>query len=309
MLVSKDEAGGRHMDWTQRLTEALDYLEDSLEREVDVERAARLANCSHFHFCRMFEVVIGTTPGEYVRRRRLSRAAMDLAVSGDKVIDIALRYGYDSPEAFAKAFKRCFGLTPSEARQPGAALETWPPIRLAVILKGDKSMKYRIVEKPAFRVSGLVLRTTSNDNQNNRAIPAFWQDINGNGKGEAVFRHCGAMGVLGVCYDYQPADNSFAYMAGIETPAAGAAVLPAGCESTTLPAATYAVFESIGPMPHAIQAVWKAAYSDWFPSSGYEHAGTPDFEVYPPFPLGDPRGDPASPQCVSEVWIPIKKKA
>lgn len=297
------------MDWTQRLTQALDYLEDSLEREVDVERAAGLANCSLFHFCRMFEVVIGTTPGEYVRRRRLSRAALDLAASDAKVIDVALRYGYDSPEAFAKAFKRCFGLTPSEARQPGAALETWPPVRLAVILKGEKSMKYRIVEKPAFSVSGLVLRTTSTDNQNLASIPKFWQQISADGRGPQTFAKCGAMGVLGLCYDYDPKDNSFAYMAGIETPATGVEGMPAGAESTTVPAATYAVFTAVGAMPQAIQDAWKAVYAEWFPSSGYEHAGTPDFEVYPPFPMGDARGNPASPECISEVWIPIRKKA
>jgi AraC family transcriptional regulator len=170
-------------------------------------------------------------------------------------------------------------------------------------------MKYRIVEKPAFSVSGLVLRTTSDGGENHRAIPQFWQQSHANGKAAQLFRHCGSFGVLGVCYDYQPQDNSFAYMIAIETPAAGAAGLPAACQTTVIPAATYAVFESRGAMPLAIQAVWKAAYSDWFPSSGYEHAGTPDFEVYPAFPEGDSRGDPDSPDCISEVWIPIKKKA
>jgi AraC family transcriptional regulator len=297
------------MDWTQRLTQALDYLEDNLDRPVDIDTAAGLANCSLFHFCRMFEVVIGVPPGEYVRRRRLSRAALDLAAGGDKVIDVALRWGYDSPEAFAKAFKRCFGITPSEARNAGTTLETWPPVRVAVILKGDQSMKYRIVEKPAFSVSGLSLRTTSTGGENNRAIPAFWDQTHASGQGAKLFRHCGPMGVLGVCHDYQTADNSFAYLIAIETPAGGLAALPSGCVSATLPAATYAVFESKGAMPLAIQAVWKAAYNEWFPSSGYEHAGTPDFEVYPAFPEGDKRGDPASPECISEVWIPIKKKA
>ena len=295
------------MDWTQRLNAALDYLEDSLGREVDMEKAAGLANCSLFHFCRMFEVVIGTSPGEYLRRRRLSRAALDLAASDDKVIDVAMRYGYDSPEAFAKAFKPCFGNTPSEARAAGAGLETWPPARLAVILTGDKSMKYRIVEKPAFMVGGYSLRTTSNEGQNQQAIPKFWQECHGNGKVSKLCGVMGPMGMLGICHDYQAADNSFAYLIAVEAPTDGEGMLPAGTVTATIPAATYAVFESKGPMPHAIQAVWKQAYNDWFPSSGYEHGGTPDFEVYPPF--NDSRGDPASPDCITEVWIPIKKKA
>jgi len=140
------------VDWTQRLNAAVDYLEETWNREPDLERAAALANSSLFHFLRMFEVVSGLSPGEYSRRRRLSRAALDLAAGNEKVIDVALRYGYESPEAFAKAFKRLFGLTPSEAKVPGVTLEVWPPLRLAVVLKGERSMKYRIVEKPAFEV-------------------------------------------------------------------------------------------------------------------------------------------------------------
>jgi len=117
----------------------LNYLEETWDREPDLDRAAGLANCSSFHFMRMFEVVCGMGPSEYSRRRRLSRAAVDLAAGDEKVIEVALRYGYESPEAFAKAFKRLFGLTPSEARVPGVALETWPPLRLAVVLQGGPS--------------------------------------------------------------------------------------------------------------------------------------------------------------------------
>lgn len=161
------------MDWTARLNEALGYMEDNLEKTVEIEEAARLANCSLFHFCRMFEVVFGTGPAEYVRRRRLSRAALDLAASKDKVIDVALRYGWESPESFAKAFRRCFGITPSEARQNDIELETWPPIQLAVILKGDKTMKYRIIEKDTIELAGVSLRTTNTDGENMKVIPEF----------------------------------------------------------------------------------------------------------------------------------------
>lgn len=294
------------MDWTTRLSEAVGYMEDRLDGALDIERAAELANCSLFHFCRMFEVVFGVSPAEYVRRRRLSRAALDLAAGGDRVIDVAYRYGWDSPESFAKSFKRCFGITPSEARGRQVTLETWPPIRLAVILKGDASMKYRIVEKEAFEFVGVSFRTTQADNENMKSIPKFWGTCSEKGIVGALASHAGPLGMVGVCHDYRPSDNSFAYGVVIERPSCATEELPAECEPIRVPAATYAVFESIGPMPDAIQETWRGIYSEWFPASAYEHAGTPDFESYPE--QARPDIDDSSPEYRTEVWIPIKKK-
>lgn len=293
------------MDWTQRLNAALDYLEDTWNSEPDLERAAALANCSPFHFLRMFEVVSGLTPGEYSRRRRLSRAAVDLAAGNEKVIDVALRYGYETPEAFAKAFKRLFGLTPSEAKAPGAVLETWPPLRLAVILKGERAMQYRIVEKPAFEVVGWAHRASTVGGENMNSIPKFWDECHATGRVAQLAKFCGPLGMLGVCAEMDPKGENFTYLVAVEK--APGKAYPEGTAALKLPPATYVVFTAVGAMPHAIQNVWKQAYSEWFPSSGYEHAGTPDFEVYPGFPPGDERGDPSSPKCVSEVWIPLKK--
>ena len=294
------------MDWTQRMTAALEYLENCLETEVDMEKAASLANCSLFHFCRMFEVILGTGPAEYVRRRRLSKAVLELAASGDKVIDIAMRSGYETPEAFAKAFKRYFGITPTEARIPGTNLAVWPPARLAIVLKGDSSMNYRIIEKPAFSVTGKVLRTTNEDGTNLRAIPQFWEKCSADGSVEELAAHKGKTGFLGLCYDYKTEDNSFAYMIGIETPSTGPEVIPQSWESAMVPKATYVVVQGEGKMPDAIQTAWKDLYNDWFPSSGYEHAGTPDFELYPP--VAESKAESDSSTCPFEVWIPIKKK-
>lgn len=293
------------MDWTTRLMQAVEYLEESLETEVIIERAAELANCSLFHFCRMFEVVVGTSPAEYVRRRRLSKAALDLAAGRVRVIDAAMHCGYETPESFARAFKRAFGITPSEARD-GAMLEAWTPLQLSVSLRGDKSMKYRIVEKEAFTLSGVSIRTTQDGGDNITNIPRFWQQSTASGLLGNLSSQCGSMGMLGICYDYDPADNHFSYAIAIEKPADSAEGLPDGCEDIRVPASTYAVFESIGPMPDAIQAVWKKIYSEWFPGTDYEHAGTPDFEVYPLQKSCD--CNPSSPDYRSEVWIPITKK-
>ena len=295
------------MDWTQRLNAALDYLEAVTDREPDLEQAASLANCSLFHFLRMFEVVTGMTAGDYSRRRRLSRAAIDLAAGGDKVIDVALRYGYDSPEAFARAFRRMFGITPSEARSPGTTLETWPPLRLAVVLQGEANMKFRIVEKPSFTVGGWALRTSCHQSENLRAIPQFWNQCLADGRVAKLLPFVESLGHLGLCCEWDRVKDEFTYVIGVDLDP-GKTGLPVGTQEITLPAATYAVFESIGAMPQAIQKVWMRAFNEWFPTSGWEHAGTPDFEVYPRYVSGDPRGDATSPDYYSEVWIPIRQR-
>lgn len=293
------------MDWTQRLNASLDYLEDTWDREPDLEKAASLANCSLFHFLRMFEVVTGMGPSEYSRRRRLSRASVDLAAGSDKVIDVALRYGYETPEAFAKAFKRLFGLTPSEAKVPGTVLKTWPPLRLAVVLQGSQPLRYRIVEAPDLLVTGWTLRTGCEGGRNFREIPQFWNTLASQGRVEALNPWMGTWGHLGVCCDWTPSREEFTYLVGVVS---SAPELPEGTKTVKIPAATYAVFTSVGPMPQAIQDVWLRAFSEWFPTSGFEHTGGIDFEVYPPFPPGDPRWDPDGDQYESEAWVPIRRK-
>jgi AraC family transcriptional regulator len=294
------------VDWNERLHAAIDFLEASLEEDIEMEEAAALANCSLFHFMRMFEVVCGVTPGEYVRRRRLSRAALDLAASDARVIDVAVRYRYDTPESFAKAFKRLFGLTPRDARAPGASLSLYTRLHISVVLHGGSVMHYRIVEKPAFKAAGPVIETSGVEGANLKEIPAFWRTRNADGTVGRLAGHMGPLGLLGVCYDYNPRDSSLKYMIGIEAPPHGLADLPAGAQLVPIPGGTYAVFESVGPMPGAIQQTWKRIYSEWFPASGYEHAGAPELEVYPP--NTGSKGDITSPDYVCEVWIPVRRR-
>lgn len=294
------------MDWTQRLNAAIDYLESNLDRDADLERAAALANCSLFHFLRMFEVVAGITAGKYSRRRRLSRAAVDLAAGGERVLDVALRYGYESPESFARAFRRQFGLSPSEARSPLARLQAWPPLRLAVVLRGGDSLRFRVVDRPAFTVGGWPLRTGCRGSENTVSVPRFWNECLADGRVQGLLPFMDELGHVGLCCEWDRSLDEFTYLIGVDLKAPGAG-LPAGTREIALPAARYAVFECLGAMPHSIHDVWNRAFNEWFPDSGWEHAGSPDFEVYPAFAADDPRGDPASPQCYSEVWIPIKR--
>ena len=249
---------------------------------------------------------MGFTAGEYVRRRRLSLAAMDLASGDDKVIDVALRYGYDSPDAFARAFRKLLGCTPTEARQLSVRLRSYPPITFAVTLKGAHAMNYRIENRPAFSLTGVSLRTTTKDKerQSFKEIPALWERCAKDGTLatlQSLVPPGSSIGIAGVCSEFDMESGEFSYFIAVETPGDRAA-LPAGCRDIPVPAATWGVFESRGPLPEAIQGVTMRIFSEWFPSSGWEHAEGPELEIYSP-------GNPQDPNYLSEVWIPLQKPA
>ncbi len=285
---------------------AVEYLEGSLEGEIESGRAAAEANCSTFHFLRMFEVVTGVTVGEYVRRRRLSRAALELCAGEARVTELALRLGYESPDAFTRAFKREFGVTPSEARKEGVHLRMWPRLSFSVVLKGDAAMEFRIERRGEMVLAGLAFRASTDGGANLREIPAFWEECHRKGHVEALGRAMNrdsTMAIMGVCVnDYDEATRSFTYLVGIERPREARArkALPPGCREIPVAAGTWAVFPSRGPLPGAIQEVWKRIYSEWFPTSGYEHADRPDLEVYP-------TGNTSAADYICEVWLPVRK--
>jgi AraC family transcriptional regulator len=291
------------MDWQGRMNRAIAWIERHLTEDVEWDEAAREAHCSLFHFLRMFEVITGLTAGEYVRRRRLSLAAMELASGDAKVIDVALRYGYDSPDAFAKAFRRMFGCTPTEARQPGTRLRSYPPITFSITLKGAQAMEYRLETKPAFSLTGVSIRTPMGG-ESFREVPALWDRCSADGTCAwlaALVPPGSSIGVAGVCAEFDTAKGEFSYFIAVETPA-DRSTLPAGCRDIPVPAATWGVFESRGPKPEAIQGVTQRIFNEWFPSSGWEHAEGPELEIYS-------RGDVRDPDYYSEVWIPLLKPA
>ena len=287
------------MDWQDRMEQALTYLENNLTGVIDQEQAAREANCSVFHFMRMFEIITGSSPAEYVRRRKLSCAAMELASSKMKIIDIALKYGYESPDAFARAFRREFNCLPSEARKEGVQLHAYPPISFSIALKGDKPMEYRIETSPEFSLTGLSLRCNNKDGSNFIAIPAFWDRVMQGKQWKSLCAKSGkTLGIVGVCYDFDMQTGDFSYAIAIETPAEKND-LPEECEDILIPESTWAKFTSRGPIRPNLQETVKRIFSEWFPSSGREHAGTAEIEYYPPLPNCD------SPDYWCEYWVPV----
>ena len=286
------------MEWLNRMMSALDLIEAKMQEPLDMAELAKAAYSSPHHFQRMFYMVTGMTVAEYIRKRRLTLAAQELAMSGAKVIDVAMKYCYDSPESFSKAFRRLHGISPSEARNSGVQLKAFPRISFHLSLKGDKEMDYRIVQREAFTVIGKSFQTTTRDGENTREIPKFWKDSHADGTVAKIAALGKNQDTLGICYGAQQGGEVFNYAIAVETDRTES---ESEYDFIQIPAATWAVFTSTGPMPDSIQDVWGRIYQEWFPATDYEQAEIPDFELYPP-------GNPWAEDYRSEVWIPVIKK-
>ena len=284
------------MEWLQGLSHAMRYVEENLTGEITLEGAARRAACSAYHFQRMFPYLTGIPFSEYVRRRRMTAAAMDLTAGKEKIVDLAAKYGYESPTAFNRAFQSVHGLPPTAAREKGAALKAFPPITFTLSIKGEEAMEYRIVEKEAFQVVGFRTKEPLTMEDCFEKVPLFWKQTSRDiPRLLPLMDGTEPMGVLGVsAYD---GESFTGYFIAVATKREA----PEGMDEYQVPACTWAVFPCVGPVDTAVQALQKRVISDWLPSSGYEYAQAPDIEVY--FP-----GDQSAPNYRSEVWLPVVKK-
>jgi AraC family transcriptional regulator len=287
------------MEWLSKMKDAIDYMEMNMEEHIDIENIARIACSSTFHFQRMFLMLTGFTVAQYMRNRKLTLAAQELALSSKvKIIDVALKYGYDSPESFAKAFRRAHGITPSAAREPGVNLKAFPRITFHLSLRGDKDMDYRIIQKEAFKVIGKLIKVSTKDEGHHMIISELWNKCNSDGTCEKISAIDKRQSLLGISMEFEDVKEQFSYMVAIEDVNNST---EAGFDMREIPAANWAVFTSVGPMPHAIVNVIKRIYQEWFPSTGFEQANAPVIEVYPP-------GDPSAQDYKCEVWVPVVKK-
>lgn len=285
------------MEWFKRMADAVEYMENHMEDPFDAAEIAKIACSSTFHFQRMFHMITGNTVAEYIRKRKLTLAAQELAATKAKVLDIALKYGYDTPESFSKAFRRVHGISPSAVREPGARLKAHPRISFQLSLKGDKEMDYKIIEKDAFKVVGRGIRVTTRDGENFKRIPKFWEESCQNGFYDRLCSISGGADILGICMN-DFSNEQFTYIIATKKTDD---FNEKDMSETEIPASTWAVFESVGPMPESIQKVWGRIFSEWFPATSFEHADAPELEVYP-------HGDANSDDYRCEVWVPILKK-
>ncbi|MFD6442667.1 effector binding domain-containing protein [Peribacillus sp. NPDC060186] len=287
------------MGWVESIQKAINYMEEHLLDDLTIESISRQANASAFHFQRTFTILTDISVGEYVRRRRLTLAAQEISRTNCKVIDLAYKYGYDTPEAFSKAFRRQHGVSPSEARKYIGKLTFYERLVIQVILKGEIPMKYNILERDSFQLIGIKREFSVVNGENLIEIPKLWDKVNSDGTSDQLgkLNNGKIKGLLGVCVDKRILKQNAAIDYWIATEYEGQ--VPEEYSSLTIPASKWVVFEVHGPMPDAIQEVWKRIFSEWFPTSGYEHAGTPEMEVYTD-------DDASAPDYYCEIWIPVK---
>ncbi len=285
------------MNWTQAIGHAISYIETHITEPITADAIAREVCLSPFYFQKGFRLLCGVTLAEYIRNRRLTLAGRELSTTEETILAVAIKYGYDSPDSFCKAFTRFHGITPSMARKNGAILQSFAPLKLSVSLKGGYSMDYKIVKKDTFSVVG-VRRTFSYENAT-QEVPAFWRSHYASGNGAQIH------GMFGINIDETMSGVSFEYLiADLYNPALA---VPDGCIIKTIPAFTWAIFPCRGPMPQALQDVNHKIFSEWLPALGeYEFAAGYCIEWYDQpenYPLGT-----MDPSYYSEIWIPIAQR-
>ena len=275
--------------WAEGIQSAVEYIEENLTEELDIGDIAAKAYVSPFHFQRIFSVLCGMTVGDYIRCRRLTLAAQELSSSDIKVIDAAVKYGYDSPDSFARAFAKFHGISPSAAKERGASLKAFAPLRIKLTLEGGNFMEYRIVEKASFTVLGV--SRSFNSDTSYQEIPKFWQEHMTSGGNRKI---CGQ---FGICFDSD--GKNFDYLiADIYKPWEE---VPEGCITRVIPEGTWAVFPCRGALPKALQDVNTQIWSEWLPNCrDYKLGGNYDIEMYT-----KPADDPKDNYC--EIWVPVVK--
>ncbi|RAL21366.1 AraC family transcriptional regulator [Thermoflavimicrobium daqui] len=290
------------MDLLKNWNEAINYIEENLTNEIDYKEVARLAVCSEYHFKRMFSFLAGITLSEYIRRRRLTLAAFDLRDSNVKVIDVAMKYGYNSPDSFTRAFQNLHGLTPSEVRNNGQSLKAYPRMTFQLSIKGGAEMNYRLEEKEAFRIVGIKKRVPIIFKGVNPVIASMWESLDHEKIDQLKkLSNVEPIGLLSASTNFSEGrmqeKGELDHYIGVVT----TKECPDNLEQLEVSASTWAVFEVIGSFPDTLQNIWGRIYSEWFPSSNYEQIGGPEI-------LWNEDKDITSPTFKSEIWIPISKK-
>lgn len=291
------------MNWIQGIQRAIDYVEENITEEIDMEEVAKRAYSSPFHFQRVFGILCGFSLGDYIRMRRLSLAGEELSRGNGKIIDIAMKCGYDTPESFSRAFTRFHGIAPSEAKRSGK-VKIFTPLSVKLTLTGGSKMDYRIEKRDAFQVVCKRKRVGKPMSANATPdITAMWQEYGADGTmgrliacipDNPVMR-----GLLGICFSSELDGKQFPYGIGVEY---DGRKIDEDLEVVTIPANTYAVFTSKGKMPDTFIETYHRIVTEFFPqSTQYEYAENVEFEVYSSENISDPNY-----HC--EIWIAVKEK-
>ncbi|WP_371673715.1 AraC family transcriptional regulator [Streptomyces sp. NBC_00289] len=284
----------------ERLNQAMEHIERHLGQSIDVADLARIAATSEYHLRRMFSALAGMPLSEYIRRRRLTVAGAEVLARREPLLEIAVRYGYSSGEAFARAFRVMHGVGPGEARRTGAVLVSQPRLTFRLTVEGSSSMRYRVVDRPDFTVVGLKARVPLVHTGPNQAIIDFVRGIE-----SRTLEHLEKLadqeprGIVAVCDDLDPSraeGTELDYYQGVITSAAA----PEGTTVLSVQAGTWAVFTTSGPVPEAIQYLWRDVFTEWFPSNPYRSRPGPE--------ILRTSLSPDKTEADAELWLPVERE-
>lgn len=278
------------MDLIQRMNTAIEYVEDNLEGVINYQQIAKKALSSEYHFSRLFSALTSINISEYIRRRRLTKAAFDLQHTNLRVLDIAIKYGYSSADSFTRAFYKAHGVNPSLARNKGIKLKAYPKISFQITIKGVTEMLYKIEKLPNQKIIGKSFKVITKDAF--QTIPKLWQQAHENGLVDELIsiglqseKNDGLINLLGVCGKIASiTDEEFNYFIGIRYNGE----VNYDLENLILPANKWAVFSNV-------TEAWQRVYSEWLPYSQYNLANCPCVECY----------YPPNHEIDSELWIPV----
>lgn len=282
--------------WSLRMNQAMEYIEERLTEKIDYEELASLTGHSAVSFQQIFSIIADMSLSEYIRKRRMTLAAFELQNSKVKVIDIALKYGYETPEAFTRVFKEIHGVSPSQAKKREVPLKSYPRISFLLTIKGAVKMDYKVIEKESFKIYGYEKVFTMEDGKNFKEIPKFWADSMADGRCQRLLDSSPRPEAHAISYN--PKGSEFSYM--IFAP------LIEGCNTANfktleVPAATWAIFKTEPYKPeetnHFVQGLIKRVYTEWLPTASYEKLDGWDIEWY----HSDGQGN-----FVCEYWIRVK---
>lgn len=286
------------MDCITTIQKAIQYMEDNLLENISYNDVARQVYMSSYHFHRTFSMITGITANEYIRNRRLSMAGQEIIMSDAKVIDLAYKYGYDSPESFTKAFSRFHGVSPSMARRSGVQLKLYNRLILKLIMEGGTIMDYKIVEREPFK---LITKIEQFHNEivndvDNHDIPDFWDRSGKEGVFDELRKHTISNDIYGACAPISKESEYFEYGIGMLY---DGSTVPDGYRVWEVKPTKWAVFSCYGDNGDCIGEMWDRIFKEFLPGSDYVMLDDLDFELYPA------RSDE---KLFCEIWIPVEKR-
>lgn len=274
------------MDWIQQLNKVMDYVDENLQGEISNDKISEIACCSIYNFQRMFSYIAQMPLSEYIRNRRMTLAALDVIRGKEKIIDLALKYGYDSQDAFSRAFKHFHGVLPSTVKSEPVMVQSCPKLSFQIVVNGAKKMNYQIECWPAFTVAGIAHHMKTD--QAFTLVPPIWDNAWKDGTIQKFiqcfpdYRPAGFLGIAagGNWGDSEEMDYILGITNYVDVPDCAHVSAPEGMREFSYPAATWVIINADGELPRAVQDIYHQFYAEWLPSSGYKLADLPVFECY-----------------------------